>query len=117
MNKDNNKIVNKDNNKIMNEDNNKIVNEDNNKIVNEDNNINYNDNDNEIDDDYDSDNDDENTVKQINSNFEKTDETKSFEDQIDILKKIPWLNNYWHIEYYDTSAKLADELINTTSKE
>ena len=101
----------------MNEDNNKIVNEDNNKIVNKDNNINYNDNDNEIDDDYDSDNDDENTVKQINSNSEKTDETKSFEDQIDILKKIPWLNNYWYIEYYDTSAKLADELINTTSKE
>ena len=129
MNKDNNKIVNKDNNKIMNEDNNKIVNEDNNKIVNEDNNVNDNDNDNNNDndnesdddydsnDDYDSDNGDEHAVKQINNNFKKIDETKSFEDQIDILKKIPWLNNYWHIEYYDTSAKLADELINTTSKE
>ena len=67
----------------MNEDNNKIVNEDNNKIVNEDN----NDNDNDDDDDYDCDNYDEITVKEINNNFKKIDETKSFEDQIDILKK------------------------------
>ena len=59
----------------------------NNKIVNEDN----NDND---DDDYDSDNDDEITVKEINNNFIKTDETNSFEDQIVILKEIPWLNDY-----------------------
>ena len=74
---------------------------------------------------------------------------KSFEDQIDILKKLEWLNDYWHIEYYEdnkemnlrlfklklanifddvddnlfkeifglTSVKLADKLINTTSKE
>ena len=60
------------------------MNEDNNKIVNEDNNDNDNDND---DDDYDSDNDDEITVKEINNNFKKIDETKSFEEQIDILKK------------------------------
>ena len=81
---------NNNNNKILIEDNNKIVNEDNN-----DNNVNDNDNDNErdnesdddYDDDYDSDNDDENTVKEINNNFKKIDETKSFEDQIDILKK------------------------------
>ena len=65
------------------------MNEDKNKIVNQDNNINYNDTDNESDDDYDSDNDDENTVKQINNNFKKIDETKTFEDQIDMLKKIP----------------------------
>ena len=88
----------------MNKDNNKIVNEDNNKIVNKDNNINDNDNDNEndneSDDDYDSDNDDENTVKQINNNFKKIDETKTFEDQIDMLKKIPWLNDYWYMDYY-----------------
>ena len=58
----------------------------NNKIVNEDNNDN---------DDYcyyyyyyyDSDNDDEITVKEINNNFKNIGETKSFEDQIDILKK------------------------------
>ena len=64
----------------------------NNKIVNEDNNVNDNDNndnddDDDYDDNYDSDNDDEITVKAINNNFKKIDETKSFEDQIDILKK------------------------------
>ena len=63
------------------------MNEDNNKIVSED----HNDNDNDSDDnDNDNDNDDgdENiTVKEINNNFKKIDETKSFEDQIDILKK------------------------------
>ena len=64
--------------------NNKIVNEDNNKIVNEDNND--NDNDNDDDDDYGCDNYDEITVKEINNNFKKIDETKSFEEQIDILK-------------------------------
>ena len=51
--------------------NNKIVNEDNNKIVNEDN----NDNDNENDDD-------DITVKEINNDFKKIDETKSSEEQI-----------------------------------
>ena len=56
----------------------------NNKIVNEDNNDNDND-----DDYYDSDNDDEITVKEINNDFKNIDETKSFVDEIDILKKIP----------------------------
>ena len=127
---------------VFNNNNNKIVNEDNNKIMNEDN----NDNDN---DDNDNDDDDNITVKEINNNFRKINETKSFEDQIDILKKIPWLNDYWDIFYYEdnkemnlrlfkltfahifndvdddlfkeifghTSVKLADKLINTTSKE
>ena len=88
-------------------------------------------------------------TEQINNNFKKIDETKSFKDQIDILKEIPWLNDYWYIEYYEdnketnlrlfklkfahvlndiddnlfkeifafTPVKLADKLINTTSKE
>ena len=66
-----------------------ISNNGNNKIVNEDNNINanHNVNDNDRDDDYDSDYDDKNTVKQIDNSFKKIDETRSFEDQIDILKK------------------------------
>ena len=110
------------------------MNEDNNKIVNEDNNDNDNDN---VDDDI--------TVKERNNNFKKIDETKSFEDQIDILKEMPWLNDYWDMFCYEdnkemslglfklksahifndnlfkeifghTSVKLADKLINTTSK-
>ena len=126
------------------------MNEDNNKIVNEYNNDNDND-----DDDYDSNNDDDDddddeiTVKGINNNFKKIDETKSFKDQLDILKKIPWLNRYWDMCYHEdnkernlrlfklkiahtfndaddnlfkeifglTSIKLADKLINLTSKE
>ena len=124
------------------------MNEDNNKIVNEDNNVNDDDNDNDDNDNSDDD-DDDITVKGINNNFKKIDETKSFEGQIDILKKIPWLNEYWDMCYYEdnketnlrlfklkfahifndvddnlfkeifglTSVKLADKLINTTSKE
>ena len=93
----NNKIVNKDNNKIVNEDNKKIVNKDNNVNDNDDNDNDnddddYDDYDNDDHDDYDSDNDNEITVKWINNNFKKIDETKPFKDQIDILKKIPWLN-------------------------
>ena len=38
-------------------------------------------------------------IKQIYNNFKKIDETKSFKDQIDILKEIPCLNDYWYIEY------------------
>ena len=129
---DNNKIVKEDNNKIVNEDNNKIVNENNNVNDNEDNNINdnednnvndnednkiLNENDNEDNDDdydsdddydddyYDSDNDDEITIKTINNNFKKIDKTKSFEDQIDIFKKIPWLNDYWYMDYYEDNKE------------
>ena len=87
FNNNNNKIMNKDNNKIVNQDNNKIVNEDNNKIVNEDNNVNDDDNDNDDSDDDDNNDNDDITVKGINNNFKKIDETKSFEDQVDILKK------------------------------
>ena len=61
-----------------------IFNNNNNKIVNEDNNDNDHDPDNDDDDD---DDDDEITVKEINNNFKKIDEAKSFEDQVDILKK------------------------------
>ena len=55
---------------------------DNNKILTEDNNVN---NDNDDNDDDDNDDNDEITVKEIN-NFKKIDETKSFKDQIDMLK-------------------------------
>ena len=53
----------------------------NNKIVNED----HNDNDNDNDDD--DDDDDNITVKEINNNLKRIDETKSYEEQIDTLKR------------------------------
>ena len=72
--------------------------------MNEDNND--NDNDSEDNDNDDDDDDDDNiTVKETNNNFKKIDETKSFEDQIDILKEIPWLNDYWYIEYYEDNKE------------
>ena len=36
-------------------------------------------------------------LEQINNNFKEINETKSFKDQIDILKKIPDLGDYWHM--------------------
>ena len=33
-------------------------------------------------------------------------ESKSFEDQINLLKKINYLNEYWHMRYYDDDKEL-----------
>ena len=137
-----NAIFNVNENENENENKNESVNE----RENENESVNENDNENENKSKSD---DGQYYLKQINNNFKKIDETKSFEDQIDILKEIPWLNDYWYIEYYEdnketnlrlfklkfahifndvddnlfkeifgfTSVKLADKLINTTSKE
>ena len=144
------KTIYNNNNVNNNINNNKIVNEDNNKIVNEDNNVSDNDNDNDDDDDdYDSDNEQYYEIRQINKILKNIDEIKSFEDQIDIFKKLPCLYDYWPMNYCEdnketnlrlfklkfvhvfndvddnlfkeifglTSVKLADKLINITSKE
>ena len=66
--------------------NNKNENENNNVSVNE--NDNDNDNDNESDDDDDDDDDEDYyIINQVNNYFKTSDETKSFEEQIEILKK------------------------------
>ena len=85
----NNVSVNKDNNDVsVNEDNNKRVKEDNNKSVNEDNieSENKNDNVSESESEH---NDDEQyyKIKQLKNHFKTIDETKPFEEQIEILKK------------------------------
>ena len=96
MSEDNNKTVSEDNNEIVGKDNNKIVIEYNN--FNDDNN-NGNENENENDDYY--------KIKQINNNFKKIDETKSFEEQINLLKGINYLYEYWHMKYnYDKELNL-----------
>ena len=124
---------------IFNNDNNN--NESNNKNKNENKNVNENENECHNQQYYE--------IEETKYNFKNTDETKSFKDQIDILKEIPYLSDYWYIEYYEdnkeinlklfklkfahilndvddnlfeeifglTSVKLADKLINTTSKE
>ena len=77
----------------------------NNNNNNESMNENENDNENQNDHDDNDDDDDEITVKEINNNFKKIDEKKSFEDQIDILKKMPWLNEYWDACYYEDNKE------------
>ena len=39
-------------------------------------------------------------------NFKKIDKTKSFKDQIYILKEMPVLNDYWYIEYYEDNKDI-----------
>ena len=71
----------------------------NNKNENVNENVNENENENKSDDG-------QYYLEQINNNFKKIDETKSFKDQIDILKEIPDLNDYWYIEYYEDNKDI-----------
>ena len=86
-------------------DNNKPVTKNNNKIVIEYNN-NNDDNSNVSKNDNGSDNDDNDkiTVEEINNCFKMIDETKSFEEQINLLKGID-LNDHWHIKCYVKNCK------------
>ena len=141
-------IFNNDNNSNNNESDSNNENENKNENVNKNENENENVNENENENENESDNW-QYYLERINNNFEKIDKTKLFKDQIDVLKEIPDLDDYWYIKYYEdnkdinlrlfklklahifndvddnlfkeifgfTSVKLADKLINTTSKE
>ena len=84
----------------MNEDDNVSLNESDNVSVNE------NDNDNKNESESESDNESENgdeqyyIIKQLNNWFKTIDETKSFEQRIEILKKRDFLDEYWHGDYH-----------------
>ena len=76
------------------------------------NNNNNNSNNNESDSNNENENENENKsddgqyyLEQMNNNFKEIDETKSFEDQIKILKKIPDLGNYRYNEYYEDNKE------------
>ena len=90
---DDNVSANKDDNKSVNEDDNVSANKDDNDVsVNEDDNdvsVNKDDNENESESESESENGDElyYKIKQLNNYFRRIDETKSFEEQIEILKK------------------------------
>ena len=45
-------------------------------------------------------------LKKINNDFKKINETESLEDQINILKKVPNLNDYWYSEYYEDNKDI-----------
>ena len=104
---DNLKTIFNDNNNSNNSNNNESDSENENESVNKDENENESKNESENDNENENESDLEQyyEMKQINNNFEKIDETKSFEDQIDILKEIPWLNDYWYIEYYEDNKE------------
>ena len=122
-------------------------------ISNNNNNSNSNSNNNNNNNESVNDNDDYEEeyykTKQINNWLKKIDKAKSFEEQIEILKTVHFLDEYWYEGYYHdnkelnnkifkvklghllndvdeelfkkifdhTFVKLADKLLNTTSKE
>ena len=69
-----------------------------------------NDNDNESvndNDDEDKDKDDDYyKMKQLNNYFKTIDETKSFKEQIEILKTKDFLDEYWHFGYHHGNKEL-----------
>ena len=62
------------------------------------NNNNSNNNNNNNENDY--------KIKQLNDYFKMIYESKSFEDQVNLLKKNNYLNEYWHMRYYDHDKEL-----------
>ena len=82
----------------VNENESESVNENENESVNENKNESINENENKSDHG-------QYYLEQINNNFKEIDETKSFKDQIDILKKISNLDDYWDIEYYEDNKE------------
>ena len=82
---------------------NNIESDSNNENENENENENVNENENENENERD---DGQYYLEQLNNNFKEIDETKSFKDQIDILKEIPDLNDYWYIEYYEDNKDI-----------
>ena len=142
----NNKNENDNGNVSANEDNNVSANEDNNVSVNKDNNVSMNENEKENESENENGGDQYYLINQLNNYFRTIDETKSFEEKIEILKKRNFLNEYWHVRYYHDNKKLnliifkskaayllndldeqlfegifgqtlADKVINTTNKE
>ena len=86
--------------------NNSNNNNNNNNNESDSNNKNESKNENEDENEDESDNEQNYQIERINNNFKKIDETKSFKDQIGILKEIPDLNDYWYIEYYEDNKDI-----------
>ena len=59
-------------------------------------------------DDHDDDDKDEDfyIIKQLNNYFKTIGKTKSFEEQIELLKKRDFLDEYWHMGYYHDDKEL-----------
>ena len=96
---------------IFNNDNNSNNNESdsNNENENKNENVNKNENENENVNENENENESDNWqyyLERINNNFEKIDKTKLFKDQIDVLKEIPDLDDYWYTKYYEDNKDI-----------
>ena len=49
-------------------------------------------------------------TKQLNDWFKRIDQTKSLEEQIEILKEREYLSDYWHVKYYHDNKELNHEI-------
>ena len=62
--------------------------------------------DNENDDDENGDDENRRMIKQINNYFKMIDESESFENQINLLRKMDYLDDWWHQSYDDDDEEL-----------
>ena len=93
-------------NKTVNESNSNTKNES--KIDNANKNGSVNENKNESENESENENESDSRqyyLKQSNNSFKEIDGTKSFKDQTDILKKIPDLDNFWLMQYYEDNKE------------
>ena len=105
--------VNENENESASENENESVSENENESTSENENESVSENENESVSESENENENENEsddgqyfLKQINNNFKKINETKSLEDQINILKKVPNLNDYWYNKYYEDNEDI-----------
>ena len=76
------------------------------KSESEDDNDNVNESENESEDESEDKNEEYCKIKQLNGYFKMIDETKSFEKQINVFKKMNFLEEYWHARFYDDNKEL-----------
>ena len=110
-----NKTDNESNSSTKNETVNKSNSNTKNETVNESKSDNKSDYENDYKSDYESDNEGDNLtnkdkhyyeIKQLNNWFKTIDQTKSLEEQVEILKTKDFLYEYWSLKYYNDNKDL-----------
>ena len=82
-----------------------------NKTVNESNSSTKNESESDNKSDYESDNEGKKDkyyyeIRQLNKWFKTIDQTKSLEDQMELLKERGFLSEYWYVKYYHDNKEL-----------
>ena len=103
---------------------NKTINE--NETVNKNKTVNENENKSDDESDYENDNKDDNLtnkdenyykIKLLNNWFETIDQTKSLDEQRELLKRKDFLNEYWYVKYYHDNKELNYNLFKAKSNQ